>query len=155
MLHRSVNSDDYVLTYQIITNGEASTEQVISYTAIPAQQTGNINIPNIVINSDDEVYLNLIFRYNYDNLYSKKGDIFIHEQFELSAGIPRPPKVDNSSSLSIDSSNSGYYEIKGKNPTTSKAFVVRIGKTSGVLNYYSIGSKVLINKDIVPNFWRV
>jgi hypothetical protein len=155
MLDTTINSDEYILSYEVITNGVATAEKEISYSPIAVQQTGNITVPNIVVNSADEVYFNLIFRYAKDNIYAKKGDIFAHEQFELNGGKLPVPKIDNTSSLSIDSSNSAYYEIKGKNPSTSKDFVVRIGKASGMLSYYAIGKKVLINSSIVPNFWRV
>jgi hypothetical protein len=156
MLDTPISSSDYTLSYQVLTNGEVTAEGTISnYAQIAPQSTATLTLPSIVVGTGNQVYLDLTFTYAKDTLYSKKGDLFIHEQFQLSSGNPQVPTIDNSSSLSINGSISSYYEIKGTNPRTSKSFVVRINKTSGVLCYYESGGVVLINGNIQPNFWRV
>jgi hypothetical protein len=156
MLDTNIASSNYILSYQVVTNGQITAEEVISsYTEIPPLETVSITFPNVVVGSGDEVYFNLIFTYANDNLYAKKGDIFAQEQFILSNGSPKIPTIDNGSALSISNSSSNYYEVKGTNSRTSKSFVVRVNKTSGLLCHYESGGVVLINGNVVPDFWRV
>ena len=108
-----------------------------------------IKLPKVEFKNGSEYYLDLDFRLKKDQLWAKAGHSVGHEQFRISVGEAKSPKIDISSL-------SGHKVTRGSDEFTIEGtdFKVRIDQKNATIASYVLDGDTLIKEGGVPNFWR-
>jgi len=108
----------------------------------------SIDMPKIDVNNGSEYHLDIDFRLKKSNLWAKTGFSIAHEQFPISVGEAKSPKIDISSLP-------GHKVSRGDNLTVEGSdFKVVFDQKNGTIASYVLDGDTLIKNGGQFNFWR-
>lgn len=119
-------------------------------TSLAPDQTKIIKLPyeNIQGEPGAEYWLNVSFRLKEDTSWAKKGHIIAKEQFKLPIEVSKNIlTLDNMDTLS-------HNETEKNLVVTGNNFNVIFNKEKGSLDSFVVNGKELIEKPLIPNYWR-
>jgi beta-galactosidase len=103
--------------------------------------------PNLVAGT--EYWLNVRFALAQDTLWAKRGHVVAWDQFEMPYKVPYFPHVDIATMSPLQ-----YQETQNSLTVTGQDFTLVIGKQSGALESFKLGTKDLMTAPLLLNFWR-
>jgi beta-galactosidase len=99
--------------------------------------------------SGTERFLNVRYQLARDETWAARGHVVAWEQFPLPAGqAVEPPRLQTLPALEMEETPAAFL-------VTGRGFSVAIGRASGALESFRVGSRELVAGPLVPNFWRV
>ena len=143
------NLSDYDFKYILQENGRKVSEGALKPLEIEPLAKKQITLPTIAYDSTKECLITLQLIQKEDNLWSKRGDVFAWEQFQLSKSVTLKKSISaKSESKPTLVDNSNYYQLSGEN------FSVKFSKSTGLISEYKTGDETWINGETDFNFWR-
>jgi beta-galactosidase len=116
------------------------------------KQDGELSIPLAPVppTPGAEYFLNARFVLKTDALWAKQGHVVAWEQIALPIDVPEGPLValEAMDRVRLNESEDAF-------SVSGDFFTVVVGKTSGALEAFELGSRELVAGPLVPNFWRV
>ena len=145
----STNLSEFECRYLLYENGLQVSEGIISPADVSPSKTKQITIADISFDAEKECFLTLQLLHRQDNLWARKGDVFVWEQFQLSDGTTMTKDKDNVDfpMLKLTESLEEYF-LEGQR------FSVTFDKNSGMISEYKSNETVLIKEEVRFNFWR-
>jgi beta-galactosidase len=116
------------------------------------QDTAALDIPLAPVDPRPgaEYFLNVRYVLKNDALWAKQGHMVAWEQVALPGEAPDGPILDlgDMDRLRVDETDEAV-------TVSGEGFSIVVGRTSGALESYRLGSRELVSAPLAPNFWRV
>jgi beta-galactosidase len=149
--YRFISLESISLHWELTENGKIiETGDIASLEIAPLERKIiHLQITRPVLQPSAEYHLKIIFKLKEDKKWAKRGHIVAWEQFKVPYDVPKalPLSIDEMRSLETINNETNVY-IRGEN------FKVKIGKKSGAIEAFEYQNEELIQRAIVPNFWR-
>ena len=141
----------YDISWELEENGKIIQGGIMDALATKPSMTERVTIPfeKPELKTGAEYYLNVIFKTNKDNAWSKKGHIVAWEQFEMPFKSMAAPIADISKFSDLSVSEDGPAVV-----ISGTGFEVSVTKADGLMTSYKLNGKEIISSPLVPNFWR-
>ena len=142
--------DQYEFTVELLEDGLVIENQKLSLKMAEggAKASAKMSIKS-ALSSEKLYHLNVHAKLKDQTLWANTGYVVASEQFALSAPAFNTLATENKSGDAINLVEEGAHWVIG-----NTQFSVRINRTTGFLDQYSVGQKQLIEQPIRPNFWR-
>ena len=143
------NLDEYEAVWELRRDGDI-VDSGVFVTELAPNKSKIVKLPfgDVVSKNGEEYWLNVAFRLKEDTKWAKKGHIVAKEQFRL-------PVESKGEVLSLNEMKSLSYSDKGDRlVVTGDSFEVTISKEKGSLDSFKVKGKELIEKPMIPNYWR-
>ena len=143
------NLDEYEAVWELRRDGDIINSGVF-VTELAPNKSKIVKLPfgDVVSKNGEEYWLNVAFRLKEDTKWAKKGHIVAKEQFRL-------PVESKGEALSLNEMKSLSYSDKDDRlVVTGDNFEVTINKEKGSLDSFKVKGKELIEKPMIPNYWR-
>ena len=143
------NLKDYYLKYSIIENGKVVSTNVISDLEVPPNKNKQVKIPmNYSLFEGKEYFINFSFRQKQESPLLNKDHEVAWKQ------IPIPNEVTRNKLKPNNISTFEVSEDEDKIQLRNKYCEITFSKTTGGISKYSTNGKALLEKALIPNFWR-
>ena len=143
--------DNYDFHYAVLEDGKVIAEGKLESPKFSDSRTGRLNIPKLpTFTTGKEYHLNLFASVKKDVRWAKKGYTVASEQISLSNSLNTFRK-----NISTAATTPLSLSKNDKDWTISNSKIkVKFDLQKGYLETFQVNEKTIIEKPIVPNFWR-
>lgn len=139
------------INFEVTADGEVIQKRKLPKMSLAAGESKEIQIPlkKPVIKAGVEYYLKVVFSLAENAMWAEKGFVVAWDEFKL-PWYAEPQRLDVNSMPEVRlEKTENAFDVKGED------FSVRIGTKSGAIESFDYKGKGLIERKLVPNFWRV
>jgi beta-galactosidase len=136
----------YQLHWALLRDGAVLAEGESDLSAA-AESSEVLELPLPELPAGGELLLNISVRLKQATAWAGSGHEIASEQFVLREQAPSMPAADSQSALTVK-------QIDTQITVANENFSVVINRNSGLLEYYQMAGKTLVDGDLTPNFWR-
>lgn len=146
-----VSLDFLDISWEMTEDGEVIQKGVFPKLDLAPRQSQEIWIPfkKPSLKPGSEYLIKILFKLAENTLWADKGHLLAWDQFKVPFKTPPAPKPDikDMPDLAVEESSKAVI-VKGN------IFELTIDKDSGSIESFKFQGKELINRPLVPNFWR-
>jgi beta-galactosidase len=120
--------------------------------AAAPKDKGALDIPlaPVTPKAGAEYFLTVRYVLKTDGLWARQGHVVAWDQFPVSLDIPRGPTLalEDMDRVRLNETDD-VFTVRGED------YTVVVGKASGALEAFDLGTRPLVSEALTPNFWRV
>ncbi len=142
------NSAVYDFTYELIENGKATKNGVLTIDDIAPLGTSTISLPSFKRKEENTYYVNLYAKQKNNTAWAEKGYVVASEQFKI------PFKKETIEKPIVAGSELNITETTNTLQVSGDNFKVEFDIATGYVADFKVDNKSLLSAPIRPNFWR-